>query len=120
MDRVMLALAAFYGGSGVAIGAFAAHALKARLDQYSLDIIQTATQYQMIHALAMLAMVALAQATQWPLRGPFLCMAIGIPLFSGSLYLIAATGIKTFGMITPLGGLLLMAGWFLLIVKALG
>ena len=118
MERFMLGLAAFYGFSGVALGAFAAHALKKRLDQYALDIIQTATQYQMIHALAMLVVVALAQVGGMQLRLPLWLFAVGIPLFSGSLYALALTGIKPLGMITPIGGLCLLGGWLVLLARA--
>lgn len=118
MDRLMVAIAAFYGMSGVAMGAFAAHALKKRLDAYALDIIQTATHYQMIHAIAMLVVVALASAGGFQLRAPLWCFTLGIALFSGSLYALALTGIKPLGAITPIGGVLLLAGWLLLIVKA--
>ncbi len=59
MDRLLLGLAALYGLSGVAMGAFAAHALKGRLDDYALGIMQTATQYQLVHAVAMLAALPL-------------------------------------------------------------
>ncbi len=118
MDKLMVAIAAFYGMSGVAMGAFAAHALKKRLDAYALDIIQTATHYQMIHAIAMLVVVALASAGGFQLRAPLWCFTLGIALFSGSLYALALTGIKPLGAITPIGGVMLLAGWLLLIVKA--
>ena len=117
-DRLMFGLAGFYGFSGVAMGAFAAHALKKRLDSYALDIIQTATQYQLIHAVAMLVIIALASSADLQLRTPLWCMAIGIPLFSWSLYALALTGIKPLGAITPIGGLMLLASWMLLISKA--
>ena len=115
----MLGLAALYGFSGVALGAFAAHALKSKLDEYALGIWQTATQYQMIHVIAMLAVIALAQAGNFQLRLPLWLFAIGIPLFSGSLYALALTGLKPLGAITPVGGLFLIAGWLSLIAKAL-
>lgn len=114
----MMILAAFYGCAGVAIGAFAAHALKSRLDDYAKDIMATATQYQLIHAIAMLAIIAISQSTELQLRGPLYCMAIGIPLFSGSLYALAITGIKPLGAITPIGGSLLLLAWLWLIGKA--
>ena len=115
----MFALAGFYGFAGVAMGAFAAHALKSRLDEYARDIMATATQYQMIHAIAMLVIIALARSTDFELRGPLYCLAVGIPLFSGSLYALALTGIKPLGAITPIGGLFLLAAWVWLIGKAI-
>lgn len=103
-------LCGVYGLSGVAMGAFAAHALKTRLDASALDIIQTATQYQLLHAVAMLALLGLAEAGRGQ-QIALVCFALAIPLFSGSLYLLALTGAKWAGPITPLGGLLFLAGW---------
>ncbi len=120
MDKFWLGLAAFYGFSGVAMGAFAAHALKTRLDAYALGIMQTATQYQLLHAVLMVAI--LLGTEQWqhgPGRHAVICLAIGIPLFSGSLYALALTGIKGLGAITPLGGVLFLAAWTLLLVQGL-
>ncbi|MFB9886447.1 DUF423 domain-containing protein [Balneatrix alpica] len=109
--------AALNGFLAVALGAFAAHGLKARLDAYSLQIINTAAHYQLVHAVALLALAWLLQ--QHPqlsglLRWQASCWIVGVVLFSGSLYLLGMTGIKWLGAITPLGGLLLLAGWLLL------
>ena len=117
MERYLLILAAFYGFSGVALGAFAAHGLKHRLDQYALDIMQTATQYQLIHAVALLAIVPLLASGEGLPRAAGICFALGVLLFSGSLYALALSGYKLLGAITPLGGLLLLAGWVLLLVE---
>lgn len=90
----------------VALGAFAAHGLKGRLTPEMLTIFETGARYQAYHALALLLLAAL--------RGPDKagwCFAGGIVLFSGSLYLLALTGERRLGMITPLGGLLFLAGW---------
>ncbi len=119
MDRLLLALAAVYGFSGVAMGAFAAHALKGRLDDYALGIMQTATQYQLVHAVAMLAIWPLLSESAALPRWSLIAFALGVLLFSGSLYALALSGVRALGAITPLGGLLLLVGWCLLLIHAL-
>lgn len=115
MLRSFLLLAAFFGFTGVALGAFAAHGLKARLSSEYLAIFQTGVTYQLIHTLALLAVALLA--TQLPGRlvgwvgGLF---SLGIVLFSGSLYLLTLTGVGKLGIITPLGGVAFLAGWLCL------
>ncbi|GGU61753.1 DUF423 domain-containing protein [Pseudomonas laurentiana] len=115
MLRSFLLLAAFFGFTGVALGAFAAHGLKARLSSEYLAIFQTGVTYQLIHTLALLAVALLA--TQLPGRlvgwagGLF---SLGIVLFSGSLYLLTLTGVGKLGIITPLGGAAFLAGWLCL------
>jgi uncharacterized membrane protein YgdD (TMEM256/DUF423 family) len=107
-------------GLAVALGAFGAHALKARLDPDMLANFETGARYQMYHALALLA-VAWAVA-RWPgvslppLAG-WLFVA-GIVLFSGSLYLMALTGMRWLGAVTPVGGAAFLAGWVCLILGA--
>ncbi|WP_409280793.1 DUF423 domain-containing protein [Pseudomonas defluvii] len=115
MLRSFLLLAAFFGFTGVALGAFAAHGLKARLSSEYLAIFQTGVTYQLIHALALLAVALLA--TQLPGRlvgwaGSL--FSLGIVLFSGSLYLLTLTGVGKLGIITPLGGTAFLAGWLCL------
>lgn len=114
---------ALAGFTGVAAGAFAAHALKARLTAVDLAIFETAVRYQLIHALALLAVDALgwsgrgqAPAVQPWLRAAGWCFTAGIVVFSGSLYLLVATGVRKLGAVTPLGGLALLAGWAVLAV----
>ena len=92
---------------GVALGAFGAHGLRALLDPPALGWWHTAVQWQMWHALAL---VALAMA-QPPMGRPAALLAIGTLVFSGSLYLMALTGARWLGMVTPLGGFLMIAGW---------
>ncbi|MDB5698880.1 MAG: hypothetical protein JWN69_1684 [Alphaproteobacteria bacterium] len=96
---------------GVALGAFGAHALQGVLDARSAGWWQTAVQYQMWHAVALVAIAAL------PLRGArpaALLLLLGTILFSGSLYAMALGGWRWLGMVTPLGGLLMLAGWLVL------
>nr|WP_288355275.1 DUF423 domain-containing protein [uncultured Pseudomonas sp.] len=112
MVRLWLLLSAFAGFSGVALGAFAAHGLKSRLSAEYLAVFQTGTHYQLIHALALLGVAILALVA--PVRLVNLagaCFAIGILLFSGSLYALTLSGIAKLGIITPFGGLAFLAGW---------
>jgi uncharacterized membrane protein YgdD (TMEM256/DUF423 family) len=115
MARLFLVLAALGGFTGVALGAFAAHGLKARLSPEYLAVFQTGTHYQLIHSLALLAVgLLLLHAPQRLLRASGTLFALGIALFSGSLYLLTLTGIRGLGMITPIGGLAFLAGWLCL------
>ena len=105
--RGLLAAGAFLAGLGVALGAFGAHGLGDMLDSAERGWWQTAVQYQMWHALALVAL-GLARLR---VRAAGWLFAAGILLFSGSLYLMALTGMRALGMVTPAGGLLLIAGW---------
>jgi uncharacterized membrane protein YgdD (TMEM256/DUF423 family) len=115
MLRGFLMLAAFFGFTGVALGAFAAHGLKNRLTPEYLAIFHTGVTYQLVHTLALLGVALLA--TQIPGRlitWAGASFAIGILLFSGSLYLLTITGISKLGIITPFGGLAFLIGWLCL------
>jgi uncharacterized membrane protein YgdD (TMEM256/DUF423 family) len=116
----------FYGGLGalllalgVGMGAFGAHALRGRLDAYSMGVWEKAVFYHLIHALGLLIVFLLARTGAIP--GPagnrvgFLLTA-GILLFSGSLYVLALSGMRVLGAVTPLGGLAFLAAWLLLCV----
>jgi uncharacterized membrane protein YgdD (TMEM256/DUF423 family) len=120
MDRIFFILGAISGFVSVAAGAFGAHALRARLSPEYLAIFETGARYQMYHALALLA-VAWA-AGRWmgplPLWAGWL-FVVGTVLFSGSLYLLALTGIRWLGAITPLGGVAFLAGWLCLALAVL-
>lgn len=117
--RLCLMLAALLGGTGVAAGAFGAHGLKARVTPDLLQVWNTAAQYQLYHALALLALGALALAKpQLQVTGVALCFLVGVLVFSGSLYALTLTGIRTLGAITPLGGVSMLAGWAWLAVLA--
>jgi len=98
---------------GVGLGAFGAHGLKDILTaHHSLEIWKTASFYHLVHAVALL--VPAAGKGKW---SPALFFAIGIVIFSGSLYLLSLTGMSWLGMITPVGGLAFMAGWLLLAIR---
>lgn len=115
MHRKFIALGALSGGIAVALGAFAAHALKGRLDAQLLVTFETGARYQMYHALALLAAGLLAE--RFPSRlvaasGVF--FLAGTVLFSGSLYALALTGMRGLGAVTPFGGVAFLAGWLCL------
>jgi uncharacterized membrane protein YgdD (TMEM256/DUF423 family) len=115
MDRLFFAIGSLSAFLGVALGAFGAHALKARLDADMLGTFEVGVRYQMYHALALLA-VGWAH-TRWP--GTMLTAAgwlfvAGTVIFSGSLYLLSVTGARWLGAVTPIGGLTLLAGWLCL------
>jgi len=106
----------------VVSGAFAAHALKTLLVESQLALIETASRYQMYHALALIAVGLLATQPQFSaklLRLAAFAFAGGIILFSGSLYLLALAQLRWLGMLTPLGGIAFIAGWLLLMVAVL-
>ncbi|MGL4205554.1 MAG: DUF423 domain-containing protein [Aeromonadaceae bacterium] len=106
-----LVVTGIFGMTAVAMGAFAAHALKTTLDSSQLALIQTAVHYQLWHTLALgLSVLLASRGKSRPLSIASWCFGLGIPLFSGSLYLLALTAWPV-GIITPLGGLLLIAGW---------
>lgn len=103
---------------GVALGAFGAHALKGKLDAYYLDVYKTAVLYQFIHALALLGISWLSVHSPSPrIQWAGFCFLFGIVFFSGSLYILSLTGIKVLGAITPIGGVLFLVGWFLIILN---
>ena len=112
MERRFFALGSLSALIGVAAGAFGAHALKARLPPELLIAFETGVRYQLVHSLALLA-VAWA-VVRWPGRATTsagMLFLAGIVLFSGSLYALALTGSRTFGIVTPFGGVAFIAGW---------
>lgn len=115
MLRGFLLLAAFFGFTGVALGAFAAHGLKDRLSAEYLAIFHTGVTYQLVHALALFGVALLATHVPGRLVAwAGLAFALGIILFSGSLYLLTLSGVSKLGIITPFGGLGFLIGWFCL------
>ena len=120
-----LVFGALLGGSGVVLGAFGAHALKSRLAETALQTWQTAVSYQLTHALALLVVGVwlrlMLQAGAGPARSldfAGAAFAIGILLFSGSLYVLALGGPRWLGPVTPVGGLAFIAGWLALLIAA--
>lgn len=112
MDRRFFMLGALLAMLGVAAGAFGAHALKARLAPDMLAIFETGVRYQLVHALALLATAWASH--RWPGRltgaAGWLFVA-GIVLFSGSLYVLALSGARGVGIVTPFGGVAFILGW---------
>jgi uncharacterized membrane protein YgdD (TMEM256/DUF423 family) len=94
----------------VALGAFGAHLLRERISVESMAIYQTGVQYHIIHALALLALAAHSQRLRKPAIIGWLFI-FGVLIFSGSLYLLAITGHRWLGAITPLGGVCFLLGW---------
>lgn len=118
MAKLFLMMASISGLLAVAIGAFGAHGLKQKLPADLLAVYQTGVQYHFYHTLALLAVGLLVH--QFPQTTAFKSsgwlMVIGMLVFSGSLYLLAITGIRWLGAITPLGGIALLLGWAALAV----
>jgi uncharacterized membrane protein YgdD (TMEM256/DUF423 family) len=107
---VLLALA-------VILGAFGAHGLQNRLDDYSRGVYEKAVFYHFLHAMGILVVAVLSRTGTFPQQATDAvcwCLLVGILLFSGSLYALALTGNRALGMVTPFGGLAFIVGWLLL------
>lgn len=111
-----LFIGAISGMTAVALSAFGAHALEGVLSERAMDTFQTAADYQFYHSLALVFVALLG--TNYPdstkLKWSAGLFAVGIVLFSGSLYLLSLSGIRWLGMITPLGGVSFIIGWLIL------
>jgi uncharacterized membrane protein YgdD (TMEM256/DUF423 family) len=115
VDRLFFGLACVSAGVAVALGAFAAHGLRNRLVPDMLSVFEIGVRYQMYHALALLG-VALAHA-RWPTTTIAVAawlFVVGTLVFSGSLYVMAVTGQRWLGAVTPFGGAAFIAGWIAL------
>jgi uncharacterized membrane protein YgdD (TMEM256/DUF423 family) len=113
--RVFGALGAAFSFLAVALGAFGAHALRSRLDARALDVFEVAVRYQFFHALALLVLAVVLDRWPGPVgTGAGWAFVLGIVVFSGSLYLLVATGNSRWGAVTPLGGVAFLIGWVLL------
>ncbi|SEK58922.1 Uncharacterized membrane protein YgdD, TMEM256/DUF423 family [Atopomonas hussainii] len=112
MQRWALLVAAVAGFLAVGLGAFAAHGLRNVLSAEYLTVFQTGVHYQMVHALALLAVaMLLAKNPARSLRIAAWGFTLGILLFSGSLYALTLSGVRSLGMITPFGGVAFLIGW---------
>lgn len=114
-------IGAIVAGLAVAFGAFGAHSLKETLSEHYLEVFETGVRYQMYHGLGILLVALLSERlpsalklSRWSAR----LLLIGTVLFSGSLYILALSGIDWLGAITPLGGVAFLAGWACLAVAA--
>lgn len=120
MSKLMIAVGAASAFVSVAAGAFGAHALKERLAPDLLAIFETGARYQMYHALALvlIGLIGLHRGSGM-LNAAGWSMVAGTALFSGSLYILALSGVRWLGAITPLGGVAFLVGWVLLAIAAL-
>jgi uncharacterized membrane protein YgdD (TMEM256/DUF423 family) len=119
-QRIFLGFVGILGATGVAAGAYGAHALSQQLSPYLLNVFQTAVLYQLIHAVALLGVVALLgqSVTSKALLVSASLMVVGTVLFSGSLYLLTLSSWRV-GLITPLGGFLLISAWVTLLITGI-
>ena len=116
MSRLFFGMGAGFAFLGVMLGAFGAHALRGKLEPRMLEVFETGVRYQMYHAFAL--MITAWAMSQWPgnvahIAGWF--FVAGIVVFSGSLYGLTLTGMRGLGAVTPLGGLMFLAGWLCLV-----
>lgn len=120
MGRVFIIIAAISGFLAISLGAFGAHALKESISPAALEVYKTAVQYQMFNTTALLAIGLLG--LKFPRERKLLwsggLLIAGMVLFSGSLYTMSMSGIRWLGMITPVGGILMLGGWLLLMLAA--
>ncbi|GIM47244.1 membrane protein [Collibacillus ludicampi] len=121
MARTFLFLGSTLAFLSVALGAFGAHALKSRISSDMLSVYETGVHYHMVHALALILIAILSDKMRYSSLVPWSgwLLLIGIVLFSGSLYALSITGIRTLGIITPFGGMAFLIGWALLALAAL-
>jgi uncharacterized membrane protein YgdD (TMEM256/DUF423 family) len=118
-SRLSIATGALLGALGVIAGAFAAHALRGRLPPEALALVDTGSRYQLIHALALVAVGVLHMIRpSFAARLSAASFAAGVLLFCGSLYALAFGAPRALGMITPIGGVLLITGWLTLAISA--
>jgi len=112
VDKTFLLIGAVAAFLAVAFGAFGTHGLRGRLSPEMMAAFESAVRYQMYHALAILAVgLMLGRMDGWLIRTAGWCFVAGIVLFSGSLYVLALSGVTILGAITPIGGLAFLAGW---------
>ncbi len=124
MNNKILALGAFLGGLSVILGAFGAHGLKELIAPESLQVFETGVRYQMYHAFLLLIIGSIRLIDDKTQKIICYLVLFGVLLFSGSIYGLATNSLTTFdftsiGFITPIGGLLLILAWVLLLIKFL-
>jgi uncharacterized membrane protein YgdD (TMEM256/DUF423 family) len=117
-SRLAATIGAMFGALAVVLGAFGAHALRARLEPRDLETFETAVRYQMYHAFALLAAAwLLSRNLPWAGAAAW-AFVTGIVIFCGSLYLLVATGQRWLGAVTPIGGVAFITGWCMLALAA--
>ena len=124
MNRKVLILGAILGMISIVLGAFAAHGLETLVDKDAVDTFQIGVRYQMYHALLLLAIGNLGNVTEKTKNALFYLVLIGVLMFSGSIYVLSTNSLTSFdfkviGFITPIGGLLLILAWFMLLINFL-
>ncbi|WP_223032639.1 DUF423 domain-containing protein [Hanstruepera marina] len=124
MNKKILATAALLGAVGIILGAFAAHGLKSKITAESLRVFETGVRYQMYHALFLLFVGATRVIDFKTKKVLFYLVVTGVLLFSGSIYGLATNSMSAFdfkviGFVTPIGGLMLVLSWILLLIKFL-
>ncbi len=113
--KIFAVIGALWAMTAVVFGAFGAHALRNRLDPTMLETVETGVRYQMYHALGLFAVAwATTQYTSAALRASGWLMFTGSVIFSGSLYVLAISGTRWWGVVTPIGGIAMILGWALL------
>ena len=118
--KIWIVYGSFFSLLAIVLGAFGGHGVKNVLDQYSREIYEKAIYYHFIHSLAIILIAILNnQYNNINLSYSVYLFLFGIIIFSGSLYVLAITGIKWLGAITPIGGLLFIFGWVYMIVAFL-
>jgi uncharacterized membrane protein YgdD (TMEM256/DUF423 family) len=124
MNKRIILIAAFFGMSAVALGAFGAHGLEEKISDQHLETWETAVDYHFYHTFALLFLSTFSRAKNNYIKTSFICFALGIMLFSGSLYLLSTYSLTGFlkpgilGPITPIGGVLFIVGWINLFIAA--
>lgn len=124
MDRKLITLAAVLGATGIILGAFGAHSLKKLLSPESVAVFETGVKYQMYHALFLLFAGVTTLIGNKSKKIIFILVLSGVLFFSGSIYLLACDAvlpfsIKRFGFITPIGGLLLISAWIVVLIQVI-
>jgi uncharacterized membrane protein YgdD (TMEM256/DUF423 family) len=116
-SRQTLLLAAFFMFTGVLLGAFGAHGLKKLVSSELIATWNTGVKYQLIHGLSLMGMAILLQTTPLVLKWPRRLMSLGIILFSFNCFIYVLSGMKSFAMIVPLGGVSFLLAWIFLAVE---
>jgi uncharacterized membrane protein YgdD (TMEM256/DUF423 family) len=124
MNRTIFVTAVVFGALAIALGAFGAHGLKTVLDAGEIQVFETGVRYQMYHALFLLFLANTGHVPEHKKKSIFYLIALGVILFSFSIYLLATNTLtmfdfKVIGFVTPIGGLLLLLGWVILGVSFL-
>lgn len=114
--KLFVVLGAVNAFISVALGAFGAHGLEGRISDHYIAVWETAVQYQMFHAMGLIAIGILAGMTDISMNTAGWLMFAGIIFFSGSLYVLAVSGISILGAVTPIGGVLFLVSWVMVII----